>query len=484
MPALHVSIATMPDDATESIHSPLSQLVRRPPITCAPGEKVAEALRVMRECAIGSIIVVSPERIPLGILTLRDVTDRVALEQDALEAPIERVMTPHPITLPLQATGDSAALMMVRKGVRHIVLMDGGRLAGIVSERDLFGLQRSGVRQISTAIRTAEDVRSLEHCGRDIGALAREMLAQGTAVGPLTAFIASLNDLLAERVVELEFRAAGIAGVRYCWILLGSEGRSEQTLVTDQDNGIIFLPPSGVDPIDTRRRLLPVARSINQALDRAGYRLCTGDIMAGNPAWCLSADEWRGKFRQWIETGDPEAVMHASIFFDLRPLQGDASLAQDLRKWLLEHASGSPRFLHQMAQNALRNHPPLGLLSDFSLDDHDRINLKLGGATPFVDAARIFSLAHRIDETHTERRLRAAGPALNAPAREIDGWIAAYNHVQHARLKAQVDGIARGVAPDNRIDPAQLNDFDRQALKLAFQQARQLQNRLALDYRL
>lgn len=438
----------------------------------------------MRECAIGSIIVVSPERVPIGILTLRDVTDRIALKPGALESPIERVMTPHPITLPLHATGDSAALTMIRKGVRHIVLVDAGRLAGIVSERDLFGLQRGGVRQISNAIHDAQDTGALERCGRDINSLAREMLAQGTAAGPLTAFIASLNDLLAERIVELEFRAAGIAGVHYCWILLGSEGRSEQTLVTDQDNGLIFAPPPGMPPRETRNRLLPTARRINRALDRAGYKLCTGDIMAGNPSWCLSLDEWRDKFGQWIDTGDPGAVLHASIFFDLRPLQGHTSLAKDLRRWLLERASASQRFLHLMAQNALGNRPPLGLISDFSLDDDGRIDLKLGGATPFVDAARIFSLAHRIDETHTERRLRAAGPALKAPAREIEAWIAAYNHIQHARLKVQVENLARGVAPGNHIDPAQLNDFDRQALKLAFQQARQMQQRLALDYRL
>jgi CBS domain-containing protein len=204
--------------------------------------------------------------------------------------------------------------------------------------------------------------------------------------------------------------------------------------------------------------------------------------MAGNPSWCLSLDEWRVKFSQWIDTGDPEAVLHGSIFFDLRPLQGDASLALDLRNWLLEHTSGSPRFLHLMAQNALRNHPPLGILTDFALDDDGRIDLKLNGATPFVDAARIFSLAHRIDETHTERRLRTAGSSFKAPPREIEAWIAAYNHIQHARLKTQVEGLARGVTPDNRIDPRMLNDFDRQALKLALQQARQLQRRLALDY--
>jgi CBS domain-containing protein len=472
----------MQEDTIESIHAPLAQLVRRPPVACAPDLKVVEALRIMRDSSIGSIIVISPERIPLGILTLRDVTDRVALEPGALEAPIARVMTPQPITLPLQATGDSAALMMIRKGVRHIVLVEGGRLAGIVSERDLFGLQGSGIRQVSTAIRNAGDVHALEHCGHDISALARKMLAQGMAIGPLTVFIASLNDLLAERIIELEFRDSECAGVRYCWILLGSEGRSEQTLVTDQDNGIIFAPPPGEDAIETRRRLLPVARRINQALDRAGYKLCAGDIMAGNPSWCLSLEEWRGRFGRWIDSGDPEALLNSAIFFDLRPLHGDASLSQELRHWLLEHASGSPRFLHLMAGNALKNRAPLGLLSDFSPDEDGRINLKLNGATPFVDAARIFSLAYRIDETHTERRLRATGTGLRVPAREIEAWIAAYHHVQHARFKAQLDSLAQGVAPDNRIDPELLNDFDRQSLKLAFQQARQLQKRLALDY--
>ena len=272
--------------------------------------------------------------------------------------------------------------------------------------------------------------------------------------------------------------------MRYCWILMGSEGRSEQTLVTDQDNGIIFAPPPGADAAETRRQLLPVARRVNHALDRAGYKLCAGDIMAGNPSWCLSLEEWRRKFGQWIDSGDPEALLHGAIFFDLRPLHGDASLARELRHWLLDHAASSPRFLHLMAENALRNRPPLGLLSGFSPDEDGRINLKLNGATPFVDAARIFSLAHRIDETHTERRLRAAGPELRVPTREIEAWIAAYHHVQHERLKAQVKSLACGVSPDNRIDPSLMHDFDRQALKLAFQQARQLQKRLALDYRL
>lgn len=478
---MHASELTMRDSATDSIDQPLAKLLRRAPVACAPEVKVAQALQTMRELAIGSMVVIGPDRVPLGILTLRDVVDRVVLEPGALDAPIARVMTPRPVTLPLDATAYAAALAMIRHGVRHIVLVDGGRLAGIVSERDLFGLHSTGVRHLSVAIQGAGDLPAIEQFGRDIRDLGSKMVAQGVAVDPLTAFIASLNDLLTQRIVELEFRNVA---VRYCWILMGSEGRSEQTLLTDQDNGIIFAPPAGASVAEARESLLPLAQRVNQALNRAGYRLCPGDIMAGNPLWCLTCEEWREKFGRWIDSGGPEALLHGAIFFDLRPLHGDYTLAQELRRWLLEHTPGNPRFLHQMAENALKNRPPLGMLRDFSVDEDGCIDLKLNGATPFVDAARIFSLACGVDETNTERRLRATGPLLNIPTGEIEAGIAAFHYVQGHRLRRQAECLARGEAPTNRIDPYQLHDFDRPALKLAFEQARRMQERLALDYQL
>jgi CBS domain-containing protein len=434
----------------------------------------------MRELGIGSMIVIGPDRVPLGILTLRDVVDRVVLEPGALDAPIGQVMTPQPITLPVDSSAYAAALAMVRHGVRHIVLVDGGRLAGIVSERDLFGLHSTGVRHLSEAVRGAGDLPAIEQFGRDIGDLARRMHAQGVAVGPLTAFIASLNDLLTQRIVELEFKAVTVP---CCWILMGSEGRSEQTLLTDQDNGIIFAVEPGQSAETVRATLVPLARRVNQALDRAGYRLCPGDIMAGNPQWTLSLGEWRHKFERWIDSGSPEALLHGAIFFDLRPLHGDLALAGDLRQWLMQHAPRNPRFLHQMAANALNNRPPLGTFRRFSPDKDGMINLKLNGATPFVDAARIFSLAHGIDEVNTERRLRAALPALRVPPREAEAWIASYYHIQGLRLRRQAECLQRGVAPDNRVSPYELNEFDQRTLIGALEQARAIQARLAADYR-
>jgi len=471
----------MPVSVTEAIDPPVSSLLRRAPVSCLPDMRVADALRAMREQCIGSMIVTDTASIPVGILTLRDVLDRIALEPASLDAPVSSRMTPDPLTASLETSAYQAALAMIRHGVNHIVLVNNRRLAGLISARDLFGLQSANLRQLSVAIQSAQDLPAIEAFGRDIGALARTMLAQGVATGPLSAFIASLNDLLTQRIVDMEFRDTS---TNYCWILMGSEGRSEQTLVTDQDNGLIFTPAAGASVEDTRQSLLTIARRINQALDRAGYKLCPGDIMAGNPQWCLTSDEWRGKFARWIDSGSPEALLHGSIFFDLRPLHGKLDLARELRHWLLDHAPRNPRFLHQMAENALKNRPPLGLLRDFRLDDDGMIDLKLNGTMPFVDAARIFSLACGIDETSTERRFATTGLALNIAAHETEAWIAAYQHVQGHRLRCQGAALARGETAGNRIDPRTLHDFDREVLKLAFRQTTTLQDRLALDYRL
>jgi len=467
---------------TEPLALTLGQVMKRPPVACLPGETVRRSIETMRELAIGSMVVVDSDRIPIGILTLRDVTDRVVLEAGAVDGPIERVMTPHPVTLPVTETAYSAALAMIRHGVRHIVLVEGGRLAGIISERDLFGLQSSSVRELSAAIKGAVDLDAIERFGRDINGLARKMFEQGVAIAALTAFVAALNDLLTEHVVQLEFAQSALEELRCCWILMGSEGRSEQTLATDQDNGIIFAATAGGSAESARAAILPVAQRINRALDRAGYRLCPGEIMASNPQWTLSLDEWRQRFERWIDSGSPEALLHGAIFFDLRPLHGDLALGRELRHWLMQHVPRNPRFLHQMAANALKNRPLLGWLKRFAVDEEGRINLKLNGATLFVDAARIFTLAHGIDEVNTERRLRAAAPALRVPPREVDAWIAAFYHVQGLRLRRQADCMRQGLPADNRIDPYALHDFDRQVLVTAMEQARAIQRRIALDH--
>ena len=270
---------------------------------------------------------------------------------------------------------------------------------------------------------------------------------------------------------------------------LGSEGRFEQTLKTDQDNALIFTVPDNMTADQVRAKLLPVAKRINAALDLCGFPLCKGEVMASNPKWCLSLDEWKGVFGTWVDQGGPKDLMHASIFFDFRALYGSQQLADELQLWVARLARNNERFLHQMAANALRNRPPLGVVRDFVTGKENTLDLKLNGITPFVDAARIFSLATGGTHTNTVQRLRQSATGLRIPAGDVEAWINAFLFIQMLRLRHhyeatrhQVNAEARPL--DNLIDPSTLNELDRRILKEAFRQARKVQAKLALDYQL
>jgi CBS domain-containing protein len=465
----------------------LHKLLRRAAVTCHESTSVRDALAIMQRKGIGSLVVVDGNDRPMGIFTLHDLMNRVTLAGRSVDEPIGEVMTPNPVTLSADVFASEAALTMARHGVHHIVVMDGEKLAGVVSEKDLFSLQRVGMTQISMALRGASGLDALVEISRDIRELTRNLLAQGIDAEHLTQIISALNDQLSRRIIRLELDAAGLDADRFCWISLGSEGRQEQTFASDQDNGIIFSDPEN-SPEAVRALLLPVATRINAALDVCGFPLCRGEIMASNPRWCLSEIEWRQAFRHWINEGDPEAVLNATIFFDFRPLYGQLPLAEELRSWLAREVANNHPFLRMMAENALQNRPPLGVLRDFTLPgggEHPHtIDLKVNGATLFIDAVRVLALASGVVQTNSARRLQAWAAARSLPTTEVDAWIGGFQFLQLTRLRHQQKQIAKGETPDNYLNPDHLNDLDRRILKEALRQARMLQGRLALDFQL
>jgi CBS domain-containing protein len=475
----------------QSLTSPLSAIIRRTPCTCSGHTSVRAVLQQMHELRIGSMVAVDDAGKPIGILTLPDVLERIALPQIDLDQPVLGVMTTQLTTLPPQALAHEAALLMAKQGFRHVLVVDAEVLVGLVSEKDLFALQRVGFRQIGSAIRHAERIEELQQAAADIRNMAHNMMAQGVAAEQLTQFISTFNDLLTARVVELECAAGNLGATpladSLCWMALGSEGRFEQTLSTDQDNACIFAVPEGMTADQVRAQLLPIAQRINDTLALCGFPLCRGKVMASNPQWCLSLEEWKQAFANWITNGTPEALLHASIFFDFRALYGAHALAEELRLWLLKVASDNARFLHQMAENALGIRPPLGVVRDFVVGKERKLDLKLNGVTPFVDAARIFSLAAGSAHTSTIQRLRSSAAKMNIHASEVEAWIDAFLFIQVLRMRHHDEEKAAGLgdaALDNLIDPEKLNELDRRILKEAFRQARKLQARLALEYHL
>jgi len=465
--------------------SPLSGLIRRAPVYCAPDTPVRVVLQSMRDQGIGSMIVCSADGAPIGIFTMQDALARVALGGVALDAPITAAMTEAPVSLGPKASAYDAVLLMAARGIHHIVVVDSGRLVGMVSERDLFGRLGASPRDVGNSVRNARTAAQLSRASGEIRRLAREMLEQGVGAAQVTQMLSTLNDLLTRRIIDLEFTSTAPGDIRFCWISMGSEGRHEQTFNSDQDNGIVFALPQGVSADEVRNKLLPAAKRVNRQLADCGFALCRGNIMASNRECCLSLGEWKNRFADWVDRGDPQALLNATIFFDFRALHGAAELADELREWLNQYAPGNSRFLLQMTQNALGNQPPLGLVRDFIFPDNKShphtLDLKVNGVTPFVDAARILALAAGVTDTNTPQRLRLAARRLKLKRPVVDAWIEAFYFIQFLRLRHQ-DSQARAHKPlDNLVDPDDLNELDRRILIESMRQARKLQQRLARE---
>ncbi|NWG72767.1 MAG: nucleotidyltransferase, partial [Parvularculaceae bacterium] len=253
----------------------------------------------------------------------------------------------------------------------------------------------------------------------------------------------------------------------------------------DQDNGIVFAAPA--DEADrVRQAFLPFAAEVNKRLDACGFPLCKGNVMASNPELCLSLDEWRQRYHGWLRSNSPQALLNATIYFDFRPLYGDEELTEELAGWLKQHVPAASLFLRFMAQNATDVKPPLGMIRDFTFDANEQfprtIDLKAQGARLFVDAARILALANGVSETGTVERLRAVAALGKLGGEDIGAIVAGFHFLQRLRLRVQQEGTPMGLA--NRIDPEALNELDRFVLKEAFKQARKLQGRIQMDYRL
>lgn len=465
---------------------PLRSLLQRAPVTCGADATLAQVAQLMRAHGVGSVVVVDARSNPIGIVTSHDMVRVVA--EGAGAQRVGDLMSADPVALAAHALAYEAAVAMMARRIRHVLVTDAGRLAGVVSERDLFTLQRLGLGELSMELRLASDLHTLAGLAGEIRGLTARLVEQGVAPEQLTLFISVLNDRLGQRVIELVRKGHDLERISWCWLSFGSEGRFEQTLATDQDNGLVFVAHDGASPSEVRARVLPFARAVNEGLDACGFPLCQGNVMASNPALCLSETEWQAKMNGWIEVSMPKALLDAAICFDFRALYGDASLAAALRDWVSARVRLHPAFLRHMAEAALQSGPGLTRFGKFATGDAadapDTINLKSQGVRVFVDVARIYALAHGLHQTNTADRLRALRAAVGMNDAEMTDAIEAFYLIQRLRLQQQTVRSEGERDAANRVAPERLNRMEQSSLKEALRIAKDLQTRLRLDYQL
>lgn len=474
--------------AQYSLDTRLIDLAVRQPIACPPQMPLRDAVRLMHENQVGSIVIVDEQQRPQGIFTLRDLRRVIADACADLGQSIAELMTQQPFHLPPDASAFDAAIAMTERHIAHVCVVDDGRLRGVVSERDLFSLQRVDLVHLARTIRHAGRVETLAALRSDIQRLVDSMLAHGASSTQITHIITLLNDHTVCRVIELAIEALGDPGLPFTWLCFGSEGRREQTLHTDQDNGILFEARDAAEAAAIRGRLLPLAERINQDLAKCGFELCRGRIMASNPELCLSRQEWSRRFAGFIREATPESLLGSSIYFDLRTVWGDRESCEQLRREVLVQVADNQLFQRLMADNALRQRPPVGRFRDFVVArkgaEKDTLDLKVQGLTPFVDGARLLALAHGIDSCNTLERLRQLVAHEVIDAQDGAAFEEAYHFIQQTRMQQHQQQARQGLPFSNRLDPDSLNHLDRRILRESFRQAQRLQASLALRYQL
>ncbi|MFC4241579.1 putative nucleotidyltransferase substrate binding domain-containing protein [Marinobacter oulmenensis] len=469
------------------LDTPLERYALRNPIVCSPDLPVRKAVARMHENDVGSMIITDDNRRPTGIFTLRDLRTMIAEGKGPLDTPIRQIMTPDPMRLPATADAFEAAMLMAEHHFAHIcVVDDDDKLIGVISESDLFSLQRVDLVNLARTIGTATHLRTLVSLRTNVSRLVDTMLAHGADSGQVVKIITTLNDVTVRRVLELNLRKND-PGIPFTWLTFGSEGRQEQTLLTDQDNGILFETPEGMTEEQVREKLLPFARKVNDDLAECGFTLCKGNIMASNPKLCLSVREWDDWFVRFIDASTPQNLVYSSIFLDMRAVFGPTEPLHRLLEHVLERIRKNALFQKMLAGNAFQRKPPLTMFNGFRyLNDEKKhaLDLKRQGLAPFVESVRVFALANGVEQANTLERMDALARKGVFDAKDANAWKEAYSLIQAIRMRAHQEMLNRGEELTNYIDPDDLNPLDKRILRESFRQAQRLQQKLEVTYQL
>jgi CBS domain-containing protein len=304
-----------------------------------------------------------------------------------------------------------------------------------------------------------------------------QLVAGGNRHEVTTRLITDIADTATRRLLALAEAKLGPAPVPYLWLACGSQGRQEQTGVSDQDNCLILDDSVTEDQMPYYAEL---AKFVCDGLDTCGYVYCPGDMMATNPRWCQPVRVWRDYFRNWIAKPDPMAQMLASVMFDLRPIGGTRALFDGLQADTLRAASANSIFVAHMVSNSLKHTPPLGLLRGIATirsgEHRNTLDLKHNGVVPIVDLGRVYALQGKLGAVNTRARIEAAAGANVLSESGARDLLDAYDVIAETRLEHQSRQIKSGQAPDNFLAPSSLSDFERSHLRDAFVVVKTLQS--------
>lgn len=382
------------------------------PITCSPKTTIQFASKVMTSNVINSIIV-TDDNIPIGIMTDKDIRTKIGTGLFKITDSVEAIMTSPVITFPENITVAEAQLARLKHKVSHLCITKDGtnrtELVGILAEHDLSLIQGNNPFLLTKQIRNAKDAETLKYIRKKASELIQGYIEQEIPIYFVTKVISEINTAITKRAIRLSIKEIGVEPpVSYTWLALGSQGRKEQLLMTDQDNALVFENVPEENYTKTKKYFLEFAIKVTEKLNIVGFEYCPANIMASNPKWCISLKEWKSQFKDWIKHPTSEKILNSIIFFDFELIYRNEILYDKMSQSVFKYINKKPVFLGFLSKATLNNPAPLGFFKRFLLEadgeNKDQFNIKSRAIRPLVDAARIFALYHNISENNTIAR--------------------------------------------------------------------------------
>lgn len=467
----------------------VGDIVQRQAVTIDAQATIQAAAALMSEQRIGSLLVHEPgyPRQIVGIITDRDLRFKVVAAGRDLSRPVAEIMSSPVQTVLSQTLCFDVLLLMLSRGIHHLAVEQGGRIAAVVTSNDIMSLQGNSPYYLFKEIVGQDRISGLYPLAQKTSDVIRSLLKEGGKASHITRMIAIINDHILSRLLTLLEMELGPPPVAYCWLLLGSEGRREQTFKTDQDNALVYADPhSDHQRLQAERYFAELAERAAHHLANCGYPPCPGEIMAANPRWRQPYSVWREYFTSWVCRPNPQEVLNSTIFFDFKAGFGENRLADELRNELVMLIRRQDIFLFHLARQALTVRTPLSFFRNFIVEKDGeykhRLDIKHKGIALYADVARILALRHGIKETNTLARFKVLADEghLDRPlARAAED---SYELIMQLRLLHQLEQMEEGGMPDNHIDPADLTDLERRMLKESFRILERLQTVLETIY--
>ncbi|WP_298883459.1 DUF294 nucleotidyltransferase-like domain-containing protein [uncultured Polaribacter sp.] len=375
------------------------------PISCTIETKIKDAAIIMSKKRVGSIVITKNKK-PIGIITDKDLRTKIATGIVSINKPVSEIMSSPVITYPEKITVAEAQIAMMKHKITHLCITKDGtpnsELIGILSEHDIIVIRDNNASALVKEVKRATTFVQLQKIRKRAEKILKRYLEQHIPITYITKIISSINESITRRVINLSLlEMPSPTPTSFAWLAIGSQGREEQLLLTDQDNALVFNNVAKEDYQKTKEYFLALSKKINNGLHVVGFELCPADMMGSNPKWCLSVDEWKSQFNSWIKSPGEDNLMLCTIFFDFQYVFGDEELVKKITAGINKSIDSHEIFLNFLGINALKNPPPLSFFRQFLIErdgEHkNHFDIKARAMMPLVDAARLLILSKNID---------------------------------------------------------------------------------------